>query len=108
MIGSQFFYIRKLDGSAKVRIVPWVHRDRDKDFLRFDTPSVRFEAFRLLLSIGAEKAWEIFQMDVKVAYLQSKGFNREVYFRPPREENTYVELWKLEAASYGRVDSGRL
>lgn len=56
VIASHVIYKRKEDGSAKARIVPWEHRDRDKGYLRGDAPSVSFEVFILILSIAAEKS----------------------------------------------------
>lgn len=54
IIGSHVMYRRKLDGSAKVLIVPWGHPDNDEDFLRGDAPFLDFEVYRLLLSLAAE------------------------------------------------------
>ncbi len=108
VIGSHAIYRRKLDGSAKARIVPWGHMDKDKDFIRGDAPSISFEVFRLLLSIAAEMKWEIGQMDIEAAFLQALGFNRVIYVRPPREAGLKGILWRLNLAAYGLTDSGRL
>eukprot|EP00171_Calliarthron_tuberculosum_P021088 IDg21088t1 len=48
------------------------------------------------------------EMDIKAAYLQAQGFERTIYVRPPREEGRSDVLWRLTAAAYGLVDSGRL
>lgn len=108
LIGSHVIYKRKDNGKPKARIVPWGHRDTAKNDLRCDSPCLNLEILRLMLSIAAEQRWEIGQMDVKAAFLQSKGFNRDVYIRPPKEEDDKETLWKLTAAAYGLADSGRL
>lgn len=108
IIGSHVVYKRKFDGTAKARIVPWGHRDKDKDYLRGDAPSIGFEIFRLLLSLCVAYGWDIGQMDVKAAFLQARGFNRLIYVRPPREAKLKGILWRLDAAAYGLTDSGRL
>lgn len=108
VIGSHVVYKRKLDGSAKARIVPWGHRDKDKDYLRGDAPSVSFDIFRLVLSLCVAFRWVIGQMDVKAAFLQARGFNRRIFVRPPREAAAHGILWLLTAAAYGLTDSGRL
>ena len=90
------------------RIVPWGHRDNDRDDLRSDSPCVNLEIFRLVLSISAEYKWTIAQMDIKTAYLQAQGFNRQIFVRPPKEVKDRSGLWKLCAPAYGLVDSGRL
>jgi hypothetical protein len=47
-------------------------------------------------------------IDVKNAYLQAMGFNREIYVRPPKEENEKTQEWCLEKPAYGLADGGRL
>lgn len=108
IIGSHVVYRRKADGTPKARIVPWGHRDMEKDDLRGDAPSLNLDSMRLLLSIAAERRWTVRKMDVKSAYLQAKGFTRDIYVRPPREENDVDGLWKLLVPAYGLTDSGRL
>lgn len=92
-VGSHTAYRRKADGSAKARIVPWGHRDLDKDYVRGDAPSVIVEVLRLVLSTTAEFGWEIGQIDIKAAYLQATGFSRVIYTRPPREAGEKGVLW---------------
>lgn len=47
-------------------------------------------------------------MEVRAAFLQAKGFDLELYVRPPRETNKRGFFWKLAAASNGLFGSGRL
>lgn len=47
-------------------------------------------------------------MDAEAAFLQARGFSREVYVRPPKESNDLTVLWLLLAPSYGLADSGRM
>lgn len=108
IIGSHVIYKRKLDMSPKARIVPWGHRDKDKDYLRGNAPSVSLEILHLLLSLASELDWAIAQMDIETAYLQALGFTRRIYVRPPREAKAPHVLWRLELPAYGLTDSGRL
>ena len=108
IIGSHVRYVRKMDGKVKARICPWGNHDNEKDYLRSDAPSMLMEVFRIVISIGVEKIWDIGSMDVRAAFLQANGFNRTIYVRPPREEEQPGILWKLLTAAYGLVDSGRL
>lgn len=80
-VGSHVVYKRKLDGTAKARIVPWGHRHKDKDFLRGDAPSVSLEVLHLILSLAAEFKWLIGQMVIEIAFLQALGFTRKIYVR---------------------------
>lgn len=84
------------------------HRDSERDYLRTDCPCVNLELFRLVLSFAAEHAWTLGQMDVSTALLQAKGFHRSIYAKQPQEAADTNGLWKLLAAAYGLVDSGRL
>ncbi len=36
----------------------------------------------MVVSISVEKKWDICEMDVTAAFLQAKGFERDVYVRP--------------------------
>eukprot|EP00171_Calliarthron_tuberculosum_P023073 IDg23073t1 len=85
LIGSHVIYKRKQDGRVKARIVPWGHKDAEKEF-----------------------SWAIGEMDVTAAFLQAQGFKRQVYVRPPRDECAADQFWRLTAAAYGLCDSGRL
>lgn len=108
IIGSHVVYKRKSDGTPKARIVPWGHRDADKDEVRGDAPSLNLDSMRIVISMAVEQGWTLRKMDVKSAYLQAKGFDRDVYVRPPREENDKTGLWKLLKPAYGLTESGRL
>lgn len=108
IIGSHTIFKRKDDRSVKARIVPWGHRDNEREDLRSDSPCVNLDIFRLVLSFAAEFKWTIAQMDVKTAFLQALGFDRKVFVKPPKEANDLSGLWELRAPAYGLVDSGRL
>jgi hypothetical protein len=108
VIGSHVIYKYKPDGSLKARIVPHGHMDDEKAFVRTDAPTMSVEVMRLLLSIAVEHGWRIGSLDVKAAYLQADGFNRDIFVRPPREEADSRHLWRLEKPAYGIVESGRL
>lgn len=108
IIGSHTIYRRKDDGTAKARIVPWGHRDPERHGIICDLTCLNPETFRILLSIIAEQGWDIAQMDAEAAFLQAKGFHRQIYVRPTRETQDPTGLWLLLAAAYGLADSGRL
>eukprot|EP00171_Calliarthron_tuberculosum_P004750 IDg4750t1 len=95
----------KNNGSVKARIVPWGHRESEKSTLRTDAPCMLMECFRLVMSIAAENAWDVGEMEITAAFLQAFGFSRLVFVRPPPEESTSEQLWQLTAAAYGLSDS---
>lgn len=54
VIGSRVILKRKPDGSVKVVIVPWEHRDLKKDSIRGDASCINLDGMRLLLSRAAK------------------------------------------------------
>lgn len=105
--GSRLVHRKKMDGSAKARIVPWAHGEKTK-FFRCDALSIFFELFRVTLSIAAEKLWYIGQIALETAFLQAHGFNPVIYVIPPHEAESVGSLWNLELPAYGLTDSGGL
>jgi hypothetical protein len=85
IIGSHVIYKYKSDGSLKARIVSHGHMDDEKAFLRTDAPTMSVEVMRLLVSIAAERGWRPGSLDIKAAYLQAAGFDRESFVRPPKK-----------------------
>lgn len=108
VIVSHIIYKRKANGTPKVRIVPWGHKDLENDNLRGDAPSPNLGCLRLLIYLDLEQGWKVRKMDVKAAYLLAKWFNRIIYLRPLREENDPYGLWLLLEAAYGLAEYGRL
>ena len=108
IIGSHVSYRVKTSGEIKARICPWGNLDAEKPFLRCDCPSINMEVLRILASIAVEMGWKISSLDAVAAFLQADGFERIVFIRPPREENSSGLVWRLLAAAYGLGDSGRL
>ena len=56
-----------------------------------------------VLSLGALKEWQIWSLDIKNAFLQADGSQREVFLLPPVEwdlSGTY-SIWELHAPAYG-------
>jgi Reverse transcriptase (RNA-dependent DNA polymerase) len=108
VISSHVVYKWKTEDALKARIFPHGHKDDEKELLRTDAPTMAVEILRLIVSIAAEKGWKLGSLDVKAAYLQAAGFQREIYVRPPSEEGDNSHVWKLEKHAYGLADSGRL
>ena len=108
VLSSHVVYRYKPNGALKARIVPHGNMDPMKDVLRSDAPCMRPDMFRLVCSVAVENGWAICEMDIKSAFLQADGFKRDIYIRPPSEENDRVNIWHLKRAAYGLAESGRL
>lgn len=106
-IGGRTIIEHRDCGRVQALIVPWSHLDSAKHELMSDSPWLNFMIFRLFLPIAAEPFWQIAQINIAVAFLQARGFNREVFVKPPKEEQRCTNLWRLTAAAYSLEDSSR-
>lgn len=89
-------------------IVPWGHRNKDKDLLRVDALSVSLDVLHLVWSIAAYSKRLIGQMGIEIAFLQGHGSTRRVYVRSPRKANTPNVMCRLELPAYVLTDLVRL
>ena len=72
-----------------------------------DSPTGSKETFHILLAISATYGWDIKSLDVKNAFLQGEGLDREVYMEPPPELKKPGMVWRLLKSVYGMNDAGR-
>ena len=63
--------------------------------MRKDSPTYYNDNFRLVTSIIASNQRKIHSVDVKSAFFQGKGINRDVYVPSPRKAEK-TNLWKLQ------------
>ena len=91
----------------KARLVIRVFEEENLKDIRKDSPTCCKDNFHLVTSIIASNQWKIHSVDVKSAFLQGKGINRDVYVRPPKEAET-TKLWKLQTTVYGLYDAPRV
>ena len=83
-------------------------QDRDGGNIRNDSPTCSKEGLLIALAIMASNYWMCKSMDIKTAFLQSKGFDRLVYLDPPKEANVSPGcIWKLSKYVYGLTDASR-
>ena len=72
------------------------------------SPIVRYDSIRTLLYVAAVNNLEIYQFDVKSAYLNS-NIEEEIYMRAPEglDVSTDNSVCKLNKALYGLKQAGR-
>src|ERR1044072_2497163 len=79
------------------------------DFSETFAPVARFDTIRMLLAIAAQEGWEVFQLDVKSAFLN--GFlHEEIYVEQPEGffvEGHEDEVYLLKKALYGLKQAPR-
>lgn len=56
----------------EARIVPWGHRDSEREHELSGSPCLDSGVSCLILSLAAEYEWDLGQMDIKAAFLQEE------------------------------------
>ncbi|SEI36897.1 YALIA101S15e00452g1_1 [Yarrowia lipolytica] len=115
VLPSRWVYNRKfnLDGSLeryKARVVAkGFVQEANVDYLMSFSPVIRFESVRFLLAFAAFKQWNIYQMDVKTAFLYG-DIDTTTYMKPPEgfsHPKDPTKVWKLKKSLYGLVQAPR-
>ena len=98
-----------MNGKLKIksRLVVRGFQEDASDVLS-DSPTCNKESLRLVLNLIAASNWNCQSIDIKSAFLQNKGIDRDVYVKPPKEANVPLDkLWKLNTTIYGLNDASR-
>lgn len=69
----------------KERIFPHGNREKEKEDIRQDRPTIKFPVIRFMLSLSVLLCLRIASVDISVAYLQLCSITREIFVRPPKE-----------------------
>merc|ERR1712115_116660 len=72
-----------------------------------DSPTAAKESFKLLMALSANFNFKIVSMDIRAAFLQAKTLYREVFVRPPKDQEKEGVIWKLLKPLYGLDDTSR-
>jgi transposase InsO family protein/G:T-mismatch repair DNA endonuclease (very short patch repair protein) len=79
----------------------------EENTARVDSPTCARSTMRIFFTLAAALEQKIHAKDVKSAFLQGKGIERDVYIIPPVEEYQRNILWKLNKVVYGLNDASR-
>jgi len=78
------------------------------DFTVTFSPTLRQDSLRLVTAIAAQNRYNIYQIDVKAAYLNAE-LEENIYIKAPQgDENYGKRYWKLNKALYGLKQAGRM
>ncbi|KAJ9547221.1 hypothetical protein OSB04_019764 [Centaurea solstitialis] len=115
IIGSKWIFRNKLDEIGtiirnKARLVAQGYRQKEGiDYDETFAPMARLEAIRLFLAFAAHMNFNVFQMDIKNAFLNGK-LNEEVYVAQPPgfvDPKFPDHVYKLNKALYGLKQAPR-
>ncbi len=68
----------------------------EKSAPQSDSPTMRRESLKLFFSIAANEGFKLRSVDIRVAFLQAKGLEREIFLLPPRDVQKEGLLWNLK------------
>ena len=91
--------------NVKARLV--VRGFEEESSIPSDSPTAAKSTLRSVIAIAASKGWSCESIDIKAAFLQGKGIDRDIYLVPPIEAQEDGILWKLNKAAYGLGDASR-
>ncbi|UYV82166.1 hypothetical protein LAZ67_21001203 [Cordylochernes scorpioides] len=115
VIDSRWVFKRKFDSYGNLReyrarlVARGFHQIPNVDFGKKCSPVIKHKSIRFLLALAVEREWNIFQMDVKSAYLNAP-LHETVYMELPESslnhENSSNEVCLLKKSIYGLKQSG--
>lgn len=92
----------------KARMCPDVNQDKLKGKIRNDSATACFDKIRVLLSLPTIKRMQLFSIDVKGTYLQSRPIGRRIHVRASRELQKWKSyLYRLLKLPYRISEAGR-
>ncbi|KAI5320266.1 hypothetical protein L3X38_039974 [Prunus dulcis] len=115
VIGVKWVYKVKLnlDGTVqknKARLVAKGHSQKPGiDYNETFAPVARLDTIRTLIALAAQKEWNLFQLDVKSAFLNGI-LKEEVYVEQPQgyvQESKETKVYRLNKALYGLKQAPR-
>ena len=95
------------EGGVKARLCIRGDREKGKESIRTDSPTVQRTNVKLFYLIAAKNNWKIRTADVKAAFLQGAPLEREVFVKPLKERRIPGILWQMLKGAYGLVDASR-
>ena len=113
LISTKWVFSNKKDSNnniikRKARIVASGFKQKEGiDYELTYSPTLNIDCLKLIFALVAKFSWNIYQLDIKAAYLNSE-LDKEIYTTiPPGDTNFGRGYWRLNKALYGLKQSGR-
>ena len=115
VIGVKWVFKPKLNENGEVDkfkarlVVKGYHQKEGIHFHEVFAPVARWDTIRVILGIAVEKGWNVFQLDVKSAFLHGELMEEVFVEQPKGFEVTYKsdKVYKLRKALYGLKQAPR-
>ena len=72
-----------------------------------DSQTILRESLKRYFAIIANEGFDLMSIDIREAFLQAKGLDREVYLEPPKDVEKEGIIWRLKKPLYGLNDASR-
>lgn len=114
-IGVKWVYKTKLNEDGKVEkykarlVVKGYAQSYGVDYTEVFAPVARLDTIRTILALAAQSNWEVFQLDVKSAFLHGE-LEEDVYVKQPEgyiKKGEEEKVYKLKKALYGLKQAPR-
>lgn len=114
-IGVKWVFKTKLNENGdvekfKARLVAKGYAQRHGvDYTEVFAPVARFDTIRMILAMAAQSSWEVFQLDVKSAFLHGE-LKEEVFVQQPEgftKKGEEEKVYRLRKALYGLKQAPR-
>lgn len=89
----------------KARLVTRGFEEINVSDLPKDSPTCALNSLKIMMAVICQRKWQLNSMDIKVAFLQGKDLDRNVYIQPPPEAQCKGLRWKLNKCIYGLADA---
>ena len=72
-----------------------------------DSPTASKDSFKMLMAVAVNLKFKLASVDIRVAFLQSKVLDRDVFVEPPSDVKKQGWIWRLKKPPYGLDDASR-
>ncbi|MFS7974794.1 putative RNA-directed DNA polymerase [Helianthus anomalus] len=115
VVGLKWLFKTKLGADGKIMkhkarlVVKGYSQQHGIDYQETFAPVARFETIRVVISVAAQRGWNLHQLDVKTAFLNG-NLSEEIYVSQPEgfeEVGNEDKVYRLKKALYGLKQAPR-